>query len=127
MNITALGKYLRILRLNHAEIMKVMAEKVGVSVAYLSSVELGNKAPSNKFLKNIELSYGLKGDDLDEFRSAAAKSLENVNIDLTSFDDSDKKLALVFARKISELNRDEKNELARLLEKGTHDEISSCH
>lgn len=127
MNITALGKYLRILRLNNAEIMKIMAEKVGVSVAYLSSVELGNKAPSSKFLKNIELSYGLRGDSLEEFRSAAAKSLESVSIDLSNSNDDDKKLALVFARKISELNRDEKNELARLLEKGNPNETSACH
>lgn len=127
MNITALGRYLRILRLNNAEIMKIMAEKVGVSVAYLSSVELGNKAPSSKFLKNIELSYGLRGESLEEFRSAAAKSLESVSIDLSNSDDDDKKLALVFARKISELNRDEKNELARFLEKGNPNENSTCH
>lgn len=127
MNITALGKYLRILRLNHAEIMKIMAEKVGVSVAYLSSVELGKKVPSSKFLKNIELSYGLTGDSLEEFRSAAAKSLDSVSIDLSNSDDNDKKLALVFARKISEMNRDEKNELARFLEKGNLDETSTCH
>ncbi|MDW0361046.1 helix-turn-helix transcriptional regulator [Halomonas venusta] len=126
MKITELGRFLRILRLNNAEIMKTMAEKVSISVAYLSSVELGKKAPSSKMLKNIEVSYGLKGEELEQFRAAAAKSLESLSIDLKDSSEEDKKLAMVFARKMQDLNDSDKEKLTRMLEKGGQRESITC-
>ncbi|NVF16235.1 helix-turn-helix domain-containing protein [Vreelandella maris] len=126
MKTTELGRFLRILRLNNAEIMKTMAEKVNISAAYLSSVELGKKAPSSKMLKNIEISYGLQGDELEQFHTVAAKSLDSLNIDLKGSSEEDKKLAMVFARKMQDLNDSDKEKLTRMLEKGGQRESITC-
>ena len=41
--ITSLGRFLRKLRIDQGEILKDMADKLGVSVSFLSAVENGKK------------------------------------------------------------------------------------
>lgn len=54
-NVTELGKYLRKLRVDNDENLEVMGNKIGLARSYLSAVELGKKAPSNKmFLRLLE-------------------------------------------------------------------------
>ena len=41
--LTALGKFLRKLRIDNGEILKDMADKLGVTASFLSAVENGKK------------------------------------------------------------------------------------
>ena len=41
--LTSIGKFFRKLRIDEGEILKDMAEKLGVSVSFLSAVENGKK------------------------------------------------------------------------------------
>ncbi len=57
--VTSFGKILRKLRIDHSERLLDMAKKWGISVAFLSSVEIGKKSvPVGMEEKIIEL-YGL--------------------------------------------------------------------
>ncbi|CAK00997.1 helix-turn-helix domain-containing protein [Bartonella tribocorum] len=60
--LTPFGKTLRKIRIDHAERLLDMAEKLGISVAFLSSVEIGKKSvPVGMEEKVIEL-YDLDQD-----------------------------------------------------------------
>ena len=41
--ITELGKHLRKIRIDHGEILKNMADKLGVTSSFLSAVEIGKR------------------------------------------------------------------------------------
>ena len=53
MTYTALGKFLRKLRVDRDERLYDMAENVGVSSAFLSGVENGHKKASASLINNI--------------------------------------------------------------------------
>ncbi|QGX87831.1 helix-turn-helix domain-containing protein [Escherichia coli] len=50
MQVTALGRFLRKIRIDKDQILKDMAEKLGVSVAQLSAIELGKRSISTLIL-----------------------------------------------------------------------------
>ena len=45
--LTSLGKFLRKIRIDNDEYLKDMADKLGVTVSFLSAVENGKKKESN--------------------------------------------------------------------------------
>lgn len=59
MTVTPLGKFLRKIRIDHDERLYDMAKKVGVSSAFLSSVENGHKKASDALVDNIITIYKL--------------------------------------------------------------------
>ncbi|MAT33823.1 MAG: transcriptional regulator [Ponticaulis sp.] len=67
----AFGKELRKLRIDENELMKDMAERVGVSSAFLSAMERGTKALPPAFEERIVSEYKLDGDRAAGVRAAA--------------------------------------------------------
>ncbi len=57
-NTVPLGKMLRKYRIDNDLSAKSMAQALGFSLAYLNSVELGRKLPSNEMLINLASIYG---------------------------------------------------------------------
>lgn len=102
--ITSLGKFLRKLRIEQGEILKNMADKLGVSVSFLSAVENGKKKmPSAWNIKLCEL-YQLTPRQKQEFTAAIAETEESLQMDFCGVTAGKRELAVSFARKFSDFD-----------------------
>lgn len=114
MVLTEFGKFSRKLRIDHGELLKDMAKKLGVTSAYLSAVEVGHRKIPEKWLEIIQNLYNLTPDDVANMRAAYDRSINEIKIDLSEQSPSYKETAIMFAR---ELKNFEEADLKDLLEK----------
>ena len=114
MVLTEFGKFSRKLRIDHGELLKDMAKKLGVTSAYLSAVEVGHRKIPEKWLEIIQNLYNLTPDDVANMRAAYDRSINEIKIDLSEQSPSYKETAIMFA---SELKNFEEADLKDLLEK----------
>ncbi len=112
---TEFGKYLRKLRIDHGEVMKEMADKLGITTAYLSAIELGKRAPLNDLVSQIEQKYGLGQGESERLSSVMATSMREVKMDLDEYSAMDKELAVFFARKFPQMGMEEKEQMRKIL------------
>lgn len=115
--VTAFGKYLRKMRIDCSEVLGVMAKRLGVSPAYLSSIENGGREIPEDFVARIASEYGLNSAQIQELEEAKAQTRGAVNV---KFDDQKTKAnyvetAVMFAKDFSRLNAEQIEELKNLL------------
>lgn len=113
--LTSLGKFYRKLRIDNDELLKHMAERLGVSSSYLSAVESGKRDMPDSWEAQIIDLYDLSEEMILEFQYAIRTSKRKTTIDMTNFVNSDKLLVESFARKFSALDDATKKKLERLL------------
>ena len=111
--VTAFGKVCRKMRIDSGELLSDMAEKLGVSAAFLSKVENGRRKPPKEWEEKIIGMYHLQGEKKSEFEDCFFRTLNADSIDIKSFNDADRDLMLSFARKFSSLD---KNALKKILD-----------
>ncbi|MGV3741611.1 MAG: helix-turn-helix domain-containing protein [Burkholderiaceae bacterium] len=102
MKLTPFGLLVRKIRLDFGLTLKEMATALSVSSAYLSSVELGEKALSNK-LADQALAYlapKLNKQQYEELQAACAQSMKTVPVSALNVDD--RTLVAAFARRLNE-------------------------
>lgn len=116
MKVTPFGKFLRKLRIDHGVILKTMAETLGFSSAYLSSVELGKKNVSDELIDNIAKNYKLNEEEIAELRRLADVSKTQEKIDLTGASEEDRSLVSSFARSYQNMSDEKKQQFMKLLE-----------
>lgn len=109
-----LGIFCRKLRLERGELLYDMAQKLGVSSAFLSKVENGKKKPPLQWRQVIISEYNLDGNRLEEFEDCFFEAINSDSIDISTYKESDKELMLLFARKFDEID---KAAIRRLVEK----------
>lgn len=63
---TAFGKFCRKLRIDNDEIMKDMAEKLGVTASYLSAIEKGKRTIPTDWAEQIAKHYELTEQQINE-------------------------------------------------------------
>jgi len=114
--LTAIGKYLRKLRIDRGEILKNMADKLGVTASYLSAVENGKRPFPDSWIDTLVRLYELDENSRNEMASAGVESANTVKIDLGNTDGSQKNLAFAFARRFGNLNDDERDRIRQILE-----------
>lgn len=111
------GEWLRRYRIEHRFTLREMARRVGVSAAYLSAVEVGQKGPSEKLLVEIVTKFGLKEEDAQELRRAADQSARTVRVQLAeNRPRGDAEIAALFARNFGELDDEKKARIRKILE-----------
>lgn len=115
MKVTELGKYLRKLRIDYSEVMKEMADKLGITTAYLSAIELGKRPPSSDLILNIEKLYLLNAAERERLLLVVANSVDEVKLDFENCSPSDKELAVFFARKFPEISMEDKKQMRKIL------------
>ncbi len=113
--ITALGKFLRKLRIDRGEVLFDMARRLGVSSAFLSAVENGNKRMPPDWNKTIPTIYSLSASAMDELTSAIAESEKGIAIDFGPLGPEQRRLGVALARKIPTLTPEQTKELQTLL------------
>lgn len=105
--LTNFGKALRKMRIDHGEFLKDMAAKLGVTVAYLSAVENGNREIPDNWIEKIAKGYDLSDEEKRRLQEYAYENKETLKIDLTGIEAEEKELALAFARTFKDLSKEE--------------------
>ena len=96
---TRFAKICRILRIEHGEVLRDMAQKLGVSSSYLSAVENGKRPIPKSWGHQIINLYDLPQDEASNLSEAILLDSQEVVLDLRKFDDDAKDLLIAFARK----------------------------
>ena len=110
--LTPFGKTVRKLRIDKGELLKDLAEAIGVSSAFLSSMETGRKPIPVKVVEHIADHYSLEGKKRDELFKQGSESRVEINIGLDGVGLRKRELATAFSRKFDELSTEE---VAKLL------------
>lgn len=114
--ITEFGRFLRDLRHSHTELLKDMAQNLGVSPAFLSAVESGKKSIPAEMQKSVERLYALPQVKILEMRKAVDESQRSVTIDLDKMDHMARGVAVAFARQFDQLNQAELEALKKTMD-----------
>lgn len=114
--LTKIGKFLRKLRIDQGEILKDMADKLDVSVAFLSAVENGKKRMPATWNKIICDLYQLNAEEQDAFTSAIAETEEMIEMNLYGATVQKRELAVSFARKFSDINDEQTEAIKKILQ-----------
>ena len=119
---TTISRLLRLIRLQHGEVLFDMAQKLGVTSAFLSAVENGRKPAPSTWLQKLTEQYGLSPQQQAELDSAFNENIKQVRISLDSAHGEQRDLAISFARRFDELDHKEIEAVMRILNKKHHQE-----
>ena len=114
--LTCLGKYLRTFRIERGELLKDMADKLGLAPAYLSSIENGKRTPTKKFIDSIIIAYDFNEQLQKDLIDAYHMSLEEVSFSIKTVGDEQKNIGVAFARKFNSLNEIQIRNIRSILE-----------
>lgn len=113
---TLFGKEVRKLRIDHELTLRMMSDEIGLSPAYLSSLETGRRKLTSDVLDKIISFFHLTTEKADELRVLADKTNETVNIDLSKLKPSQSNMAVMLARKLDDLDDQSIEQIMKLLE-----------
>lgn len=117
--VTALGKFLRKLRLDNDELLFDMAGKIDVPTSTLSAVETGKRRPSKGLAKKIIRAYRLTEEQMQQLYAGISEANDwNIGIDASGFSPKDQSTAVAFARRFSDLDGEDKEAIWKILNKG---------
>ena len=116
--ITEIGRFLRKLRIDEGEILLNMAEKLEVTVSFLSAVENGKKRMPSSWNTKICNLYNLSNEQMEEFTKAIAHTEETIEMNLSNSGLKNKELAVSFARKFPDLNDEHTEQIKKILQGG---------
>ncbi len=115
---TVFGEYFRILRIKHHEVLADAKEFLGVSAAFISSVETGKKNVPNEWEALIAEHYELNCNERKELKDAIENSRKTIKIDLSTVSDLQRQVAIQFQRSFEEMDVDSMIKIKSILEKG---------
>ena len=102
--LTEFGKALRKIRTDRQQLLRDMADKLGVSSAYLSAVETGKRRIPQDWVSKIASIYSLSCEEQADLQSAADNSVFDVTISLVNASEQKRNAVLSFARALDGLN-----------------------
>lgn len=107
MKLTAFGKVIRKLRIDHGLLLGNMAKKIGVSSAYLSSIELGERAVPKDFFQKIKKCAIFNKMELSAIEQSITDSIKEFKF--TPSTDSQRELMASLARSLDRLTEEQIN------------------
>ncbi|MCF0117280.1 MAG: helix-turn-helix domain-containing protein [Bacilli bacterium] len=113
--VTQLGKILRIIRINTGDSMRSMAQKLDLSVSYLSAIENGKRNVPADFEEKFIQKYDLSDKDRENLRNAITQTTENLKVNITEL--SEKKRKLIYALSKDQLDDETVELLCEIIEK----------
>jgi len=114
--LTLFGKFTRKLRIDSGELLKDMAEKLGVTSSYLSAVENGKRNVPQSWISKIADNYEITSDQFRELKEAVEKSRQTNKVDLKGMNSDDKDLMMALARRINGLDDQDKKDIKDILQ-----------
>lgn len=97
--LTPFGKTIRKARIDYGFTLKEVADKAGVSSAYLSAVETGKKPLTNDFVNGLLKAMDLPEDRNKEIIASAATHIHEVKLNHQGRTSEEVEFAMMFARK----------------------------
>ncbi len=113
--LTPFGKELRKMRIDRVMPLKTMAEQLGISSAYLSSIEYGKRQVTDQLFDAIIKILQPTEDEIRSLSHARKLSVESVTISFDNTSNTAKETMLAFARRFTELSPDEYEQIQRIL------------
>jgi HTH-type transcriptional regulator, competence development regulator len=113
-DLTPFGKAARKIRIDRSETLGDMADALGISAAFLSSMETGKRNIPDEMVEKIVRYFDLKGTEANELRRLAMESRNTIKLKPTG---KNRQLATAFARKFEELDKTQIEEILRVLNK----------
>ena len=114
--LTSLGRFLRKLRIDNGEILKNMADRLNVTVSFLSAVENGKKHMPPSWNTRICSLYKLNNQQQSEFSAAVAETEDTLAMDFNGVSLGNRELAVSFARKFAEFDEEQLANIKKILE-----------
>ena len=115
--VNSFGKFCRKLRIDRGEVLADMANRLGVSSAFLSKVENGGKKPPKDWQEQIVDLYHLDAQQAAELDECKFEALNSHSMDVTGFSADDRNMLLSFARKLGTMDDSKKNQFRKLMDK----------
>ena len=97
------GIAIRKVRLERQLLLKDMADTLGVSSAFLSSVEMGQRKVPKGWVDKLAQKYTLSAKEKEALSLASERSIAELKIPLSNTTDSQKNLAFSFAKALEGL------------------------
>ena len=116
--ITQFGKFCRKLRIEREEILKDMSDKLGVTSAYLSSVENAKRNVPKDWEDKLSEIYNLSEEQKKELKTAIINTKEEVTLRINTTDKVRQEFAVQLARKFDTLTKDEIAKISEILKRG---------
>lgn len=114
--ITNFGKEIRKIRIEKNENMVKMAEKLKMSISYLSSIENGKRAIPDDMIDKLKTIYDLDEKEMQKLNDMKNSELTKVSIDLTATDTYQNDVAIALARKIKWLTEDDCQDILNIID-----------
>ena len=113
--LTSIGKFLRTIRLNNGEILKTMADKLGVSSAFLSAVENGKKKMPEQWEQKLCMLYDFSQEQKYKLQAAIIDTNHAVELNLKNVTQQNRDLAISFARHFESLDEETSKRIYEML------------
>lgn len=114
MKLTPFGRTIRKYRIDHGLLLKNMADRLGVSSAYLSALEYGTKPVTKSFEDRLLRNFDFSGLEKEELLKAIDLSRTEVTFDVAN-KPLEQQIAGAFCRNFSSLDEKKKKKILELL------------
>ena len=115
--LTSIGRFLRKLRIDNGEILKDMAEALGVSSAFLSAVENGKKKMPEGWIEKLKSIYSFTVEQVEELQAAVIDTNDAVELNLQNATPGNRALAISFAREFDSLDDETSRKIFEILKR----------
>lgn len=115
--VTSVGNFFRQLRINRGEILRDMAQNLGVSSAFLSAVENGKKRVPDAWISKLEKIYSLTPAQMAELKEAIMESSNIIELNIQNASMGNRQLAVSFARQFDTLDEETSQNMFEILKK----------
>ncbi len=117
MNYTPFGELFRLLRITKREIMNDAGKFLGVSSAYVSSVECGKRPVPEEWINLIAQHYNLSEKEIESLKDAAERSKTSIKINLSSASYAQRTAAIQFQRSFNDIDDETANNILKIIER----------
>ena len=117
MGYTPFGEFFRILRLKHHQVLSDASKLLGVTSAYVSSVECGKRPVPEGWVELIVMHYRLNEKEKNELLQSVADSKTIIKINISESSAARRAAALQFQRSFENMDDKTANEILEIIER----------
>ena len=110
------GKILRKIRIDKGLTMAQMAKAVGITSAYLSTIERGKRNIPKSLTQNVINHYELSNEQVTELQKAEYLSMDSVEIELSDVGLDKKTLVLSLAKNLKNMTYEQVEMIKNIVE-----------
>jgi len=113
--LTALGKVLRVIRMDRRILLKDMADSLGVKPSYVSSIENGKRKPSENFVQSLRAALNLTEEEFQRVTDAYIETVQELSLKFDSEETHQRDLALILARSFNNLTPEQAEQIKKIM------------